>query len=43
MNLNLYQREIYANNNINEILLFTNNLINIDAMDFNAFINDIIV
>lgn len=43
MNLNLYQHEIYVNNNINEILLFTNNLIAIDVIDFDALINDIVV
>jgi hypothetical protein len=43
MNLNLYQREIYINDSINEILLFTNNIINIDAIDFNALVNEIVV
>jgi hypothetical protein len=43
MNLNLYQREIYVNDKINEILLFTNNLINIEAIDFNVLVHDIVV
>lgn len=43
MNLNLYQREIYANDKINEILLFTNNLINIEVIDFNMLVHDIVV